>query len=255
MSPKKSPQKIDINSDKEKIFNSMIENSPFMILRNKKDATITYVNKAIENFFGIQKKDVIGKKWLSDISKEQKEEIKNYLKEASEKLTTFQHNVSYTLKNNEQKIIQWITQPLLDDNGNFLGELQAIGIDITDKHFYQKQLTEAQDNLSLFFKQSLDGFFIAETDEPIEWNDKCDKEKSLRLFYHDFKITQVNQAFLNQYNAKEKDIIGLAPADFFVHNYNYGLEICKKILDSGYITLVTDERKFDGTPICIEAQY
>lgn len=243
------------SKDSDFIFRLMVDDSPFLILSNKKDATITFINKAIEKFFDIDRKNIIGKKWLSKISHEQKEEIKKNLIDASTSLKSFKYNVSYKLKNNEEKIVDWINIPIIDENGQFTGEFQAIGIDITDKYYVQNQLEEALNYLSLFFNQSLDGFFIMETDEPIEWNDQCNKEKSLRNFYHNFKITKVNKAFLVQYSAKENDIVGLSPADFFVHNYKYGLDVCEKILNSGSITLITDERKFNGEQIWIEAQY
>lgn len=246
---------VENNSNTLDLFNLMIENSPILILRDKVDATITYINKSVEKFFNVDRKDIIGKKWLSDISQKQKEGIKKKLKEAAENLTSFQHTVSYKLKNDETKFIKWITTPLVDDEGKFLNEFQAFGIDVTDKKYYQEQLGQTQEYLSLFFKQSLYGFFIMEADEPIEWSDNCNKENSLRKFYHNLKLTKVNKAFLDQYNAKENEVVGLSPADFFVHNYNYGLEVCKKILDAEYITLITDERKFNGKQMWVEAQY
>ncbi len=243
------------NSNFSDLFIQMVENSPLLILRDKPDATITYVNKAVEKFFSIDRKDLIGKKWLSTISQKQKDEIKRNLQESAKNLVSFQNTVSYKLKNDETKLIKWISSPIINEEGKFSGEFQALGIDVTDKQYYQDQLIQAQEYLSLFFKQSLYGFFIMEADEPIEWSESCNKENSLRKFYHNLKLTKVNKAFLDQYLAKEEQMLGLSPADFFVHNYNYGLEICKKILDSEFITLVTDERKFNGEQIWIEAQY
>lgn len=255
MPQKKSQSKKELNIKNSSIENLMIENSPFLILRDKTDATITYINKSIEKFFDIKREDIIGKKWLSEISNSQKKEVLKNLSNAAKNGEPFKHTVSYKLKNGEAKIIDWFTTPLKDDDGNFIGEFEAFGIDTTDKYKIQNQLEKAEEQLELFFKQSLDGFFIMEADEPIEWSDTCNKEKSLRMFYHNFRVKKVNKAFLDQYSAKEEQMLGLSPADFFVHNYNYGIDVCKIILDKGYANIITDERRFTGEQMWIEAQY
>jgi len=109
--------------------------------------------------------------------------------------------------------------------------------------------------LEVFFKQSLDGFFFMDIDTPIEWNDSVDKEEALKKFYTEQKVTKVNKAFLDQYGAKEEDIMGISPADFFLHNPQHGLEVCREILNLGHTTIITDERKIDGTQIWVEGNY
>lgn len=109
--------------------------------------------------------------------------------------------------------------------------------------------------LEAFFKQSLDGFFFMALESPINWEDKANKDESFHQFFYKQKITKVNQAFLDQYGAQEKDIIGLTPADFFIHDVAQGIEVCKKILNNGNGTFITDERKFDGTQMWVEANY
>ncbi|MDP2037144.1 MAG: PAS domain S-box protein [Ignavibacteria bacterium] len=109
--------------------------------------------------------------------------------------------------------------------------------------------------LEVFFKQSLDGFFFMDIATPIDWNDSIDKEKALKRFYTEQKVTKVNKAFLDQYGANEKDIMGISPADFFHHNPQHGLDVCREILILGHTTIITDERKIDGTQIWIEGNY
>ncbi|KAF0152298.1 MAG: pas/pac sensor protein [Ignavibacteria bacterium] len=109
--------------------------------------------------------------------------------------------------------------------------------------------------LEAFFKQSLDGFFFMALDFPINWDDKSRKDEAFHKFFYEQRITKVNQAFLDQYLAEEKDIIGLSPADFFVHDLTQGIEACKKILDLGQATIITEERRLDGTEMLVEAEY
>lgn len=109
--------------------------------------------------------------------------------------------------------------------------------------------------LEAFLTQSLDGFFFMEMTKPLDWEKSTNKDQALHQFYYDQKVTRVNQAFLDQYEAKESEIIGLSPADFFIHNPEQGLEISKQILELGHTTIVTDERKINGSQIWIEGNY
>lgn len=109
--------------------------------------------------------------------------------------------------------------------------------------------------LDAFFKQSLDGFFFMALEFPINWEDKANKDDSFHQFFYKQKVTKANQAFLDQYGAQEKDIIGLTPSDFFIHDIAQGIELCKKILINGNGTFITEERKLDGTKIWVEANY
>ncbi|MEW6652970.1 MAG: PAS domain-containing sensor histidine kinase [Bacteroidota bacterium] len=109
--------------------------------------------------------------------------------------------------------------------------------------------------LEAFFKQSLDGFFFMALDTPINWEDKSKKDEAFHKFFYEQRITKANQAFLDQYLAQENDIIGLTPADFFVHDLTQGIDVCKKILDLGQTTIITEERKLDGTQMLVEAEY
>lgn len=109
--------------------------------------------------------------------------------------------------------------------------------------------------LGAFFKQSLDGFFFMALDTPIIWDKKSKNDETFHKFFYEQKITKVNKTFIDQYRAEEKDIIGLTPADFFLHDLPQGIEVCKNILDVGQATIVTDERRLDGSQIWVEANY
>lgn len=112
-----------------------------------------------------------------------------------------------------------------------------------------------QQKLDAFFSQSLIGFFFMLLDEPVEWNDKIDKEKALDYIFANQRITKINKAMLDQYGAKEKDFIGLTPNDFFKHDIEQGRKTWKDFFNNGHLKVETDERRFNGEKMLIEGDY
>ncbi|MFH1693865.1 MAG: PAS domain S-box protein, partial [Bacillota bacterium] len=62
--------------------------------------------------------------------------------------------------------------------------------DITESIIVNKELEESEQRLSLFFNQSLTGFFIIEIEEPIYWNDEVNKEEVLDYIFRHQKCTR-----------------------------------------------------------------
>jgi len=109
--------------------------------------------------------------------------------------------------------------------------------------------------LELFFSQSLDGFFFMMLDEPIRWDDTVDKESVLDYVFEHQRITKINDAMLGHYGATLDQFLGLKPADLFAHDLEHGRDLWRRMFDAGRLHVESDERKIDGTPICVEGDY
>ncbi len=118
-----------------------------------------------------------------------------------------------------------------------------------------KELFENQQQLDLFFSQSLYGFFFMMLDEPIAWNDEADKEELLDYAMTHQRISRVNQAMLHQYGAKEEEFTRLTFKDLFVHDPEQGRHILRELFDQGHQHVESREHRLDGTPIIIEGDY
>jgi len=127
--------------------------------------------------------------------------------------------------------------------------------DITERKHAEAALRESQGRLSLFFNQSLDGLFFSMLDAPQEWNDSMDKEKVLDYVLAHQSITEVNDAMLEQYGAVREKFLGRTASDFFAHALEQGRQFRRNLFDAGHLTVETEERKDDGTPIWIEGDY
>lgn len=141
-----------------------------------------------------------------------------------------------------------------DGNGVPVSVL-GVGRDITEHRLLMKQLIESEERLSLFFSQSLVGFFFMMLDEPITWNDSIDKEKALDYAFDHQRVIKANKAILEQYGVTEEQFMGFTPNDFFAHDIKQGRLIWKDLFDNGYQHTDTEERKFNGTVMIIEGDY
>ena len=132
---------------------------------------------------------------------------------------------------------------------------QQLREEIIDRWRTEEALRESQQQLELFFSQSLDGFFFMMLDKPVQWDDTVDKEKVLDYVFASERVTKANDALLAQYGAAREEFIGITLNYFFAHNLNCGREVIEKFLNAGRIHLESESRKFDGTPIWLEGDY
>jgi PAS domain S-box-containing protein len=119
----------------------------------------------------------------------------------------------------------------------------------------QAKLRQSEEELTLFFSQSLSGFFFMMLDEPIVWDESADQSALLDYIMTHQRMTRVNAAMLEQYGASEADFIGLTAADLFAHDLDHGRAIWRGLLDQGRWHVQTREQRLDGTPMIIEGDY
>jgi len=95
---------------------------------------------------------------------------------------------------------------------------QQLREEIIDRWRAEEFLRESQQQLELFFSQSLDGFFFMMLEEPVYWNNAADKEKVLDYVFANARITKANDALIAQYGATREELIGQTVNFFLSHN-------------------------------------
>ncbi|MEG4231848.1 PAS domain S-box protein [Microcoleus sp. Pol11C3] len=119
----------------------------------------------------------------------------------------------------------------------------------------EEALRESQEQLELFFSQSLDGFCFMMLDEPVHWDDTVDKEKVLDYIFANGRVTKANDALIAQYGGTREEFIGRTLYSFLSHNLTGGREIIRQFFDAGRIHIENENRKFDGVPFWVEGDY
>ena len=206
------------------------------------------VNKAWEEILGYSTGDLENRSFVEFIHPEDVEATLHALSTLGrqEKVLNFVNR--YRSKNGFYRYIEWRSHPA----GNLI---YVVGRDITQRIEMEAKLKENEARLELFFQQSLSGFFFMMLDEPLEWNNRIDKEKTLDYIFAHQRMTKVNQAMLNQYRLKEEELLGLTPNDMFAHDLEEGRRVWRDFFDQGKLHVDTREQRTDGTQMWIEGDY
>ncbi|MBI5216874.1 MAG: MEDS domain-containing protein [Ignavibacteriae bacterium] len=148
----------------------------------------------------------------------------------------------------------WSLLPVLDPNG-VVTNVVLVLLNVTERIRAEEALGKSAEELRAFFNQSIDGCFFMMVDEPVRWDTTVDKEKALDYIFAHQRITQINDAMLEQYGATREQFLRLSPNDLFKHDIAYGRKLWRQFFDAGKIRLESDERKLNGTQMWIEGEY
>ena len=147
--------------------------------------------------------------------------------------------------------IRW--EPVYD-NQEIIGVL-CVATNITKIVENQQELTGATNIFDTFFNHTSDGLFYAEYKQPIDWDHATNKKELLQQMLEEGFVVQVNQAMLDQLNAKKEQLVGQSLKTILDYPFPNVERDFHKILDKKKVTLVTYERTFDGLEVCIEGNY
>ncbi len=111
-------------------YRAIVEDQTELICRFKPDGTLTFVNDAYCRYFGLQRSELIGQKFLPTMPSEDRKLITKNFRSLSQEhpINTYEHRV--ILPSGEIRWQQWSDRALFDELGNFI-ECQAVGRDIT----------------------------------------------------------------------------------------------------------------------------
>ncbi len=132
---------------------------------------------------------------------------------------------------------------------------QQLREEIIDRWRTEEALRESQQQLELFFSQSLDGFFFMMLEESVQWDNTVDQEKVLDHVFANGRVTKANDALIAQYGATRQEFIGLTLNILSSHNLAGGRAVIRKLFEAGRIHIECDNHKFDGTSIWVEGNY
>ena len=248
--------------DVRQFLNSMINNIPGLSFRCRydEDWTMLFMTSAVDPLTGYSAQELIHNEsmcYAKLIHPDDAPLIEKTVAEYAAKDQPWEIKYRVRHKNGEIRWAHERAHALRDSQGN-IEFIDGFILDITDQVVAESELSKHQILLENFFNQSVSGFFFMMLDEPINWKAASDEEQEQLLDYslNHSRMTKVNQAMLDQYDAHEEDFIGLTYAHFFANEeIKHGREVLKVIYDQGRIHTETHEQRLDGTPMIIMGDY
>ena len=223
---------------------------------------IVYCNPAAQKCYGYQAHELIGQKFSKFLPRKFSTEFAQVKKNMllNEYIEPFESQ--RIAKNRKHILVSVAYSPIKDEGSKIIG-ISSVERQITAygkaESKTQAQLEAAlrwsQHQLDAFFTQALDGFFFMMLDEPIQWDERADKEALIDYVFEHQRITRANDAVLQQYHTTREQFIGLTPKDFFRHNIAEGKKVWRKFFDKGRLHIQTDERRVDGSQMWVEGDY
>lgn len=127
-------------------YRAIVEDNPEMIVRFKPNGAITFVNQAYCSYLGVSADQLIGNKLSNVPSDECREIIERQLAANSPEMAPeiSEHCVSH--RTGESRWYRWKTQPIRNDEGQFI-EYQSVGEDITDEKRVEQAALQSEQHL------------------------------------------------------------------------------------------------------------
>ena len=160
--------------ESEESYKNLVESQTQFIHRYLPDTTELFVNQSFVDYFGMNKNEIIGFKWIDLALEEDREYILSSLEEiTSDNPTSYYENQTIDTKG-EKRWVGWINHGFFDENGNAT-HFQSVGQDITERKKAEKDLLQSEGMFRSLFDGSAASIIIhdSENGEIIDGNQKA----------------------------------------------------------------------------------
>ena len=149
---------VSLSKKNESRYQALLEDQTDLISRFKSDGTITYVNQAYSDYFGIPKNVLTGSSWKPTAHNDDLEMIQAKLAELSPQNPVVMVENRIILKNGSVRWAQFINRGFFDETGK-LAEIQSVGRDLSNLHDLQDKLVRFNKEQELMLDNVMVGIF------------------------------------------------------------------------------------------------
>ncbi|HKP70256.1 MAG TPA: PAS domain S-box protein [Pyrinomonadaceae bacterium] len=204
-----------------------------------------FVNHAYTDWFGLDPKNIIQKPLWEVLGQAAFENLKPHIDTAlAGKSEIFETEIDYRLGGT--RYIRASYTPDIRD-GEVRG-LFVLVVDISEERRAREAVRRSEERYRAFIKQSTEGIWRFELDEPIDIT--LPTSEQVRLAYKHGYLAECNDAMAKQYGfAEASDIIGARLADLLVEDDPKNVEFLSAFIESNYHLSEAEshERDADGT--------
>ena len=144
-------------------YRSILEHQSELICRYLRDGTLTFVNDAYCQFFGMTREELIGSDFKNLVPEQDRKQIEDMIDGMTGGMTLFA--VEHRVFKPGGKIgwQMWTNRAVFDDGGNIV-EYQGVGHDITDRVRAEQALKESEIRYRTIFETTTAATMILEED-------------------------------------------------------------------------------------------
>lgn len=173
----------------EALYRGVVEDQDELICRMLPDGTITFVNGAYCDYYGKSRGQLIGKSFRPLVPGGEHHEHEEYISLITpDRPVLNREHRSLDLQGSE-RWLQWTNRGFFDADGNLI-ELQAVGLDITDRKIEEQELVASEELYRTLLRISPDG--ITWTDMDGNVMDASDRTLELHGIESIEKLKRIN---------------------------------------------------------------
>jgi PAS domain S-box-containing protein len=182
----------------EQLYRAIVEDQTEIICRFRPDGTISFVNEAFCRYFGRNRYDVLGSRYLPSIPREDRKKLWTAYGALAPSRPVFHMEFRIEMPDGEIRWLHWTNRAVYDESGALI-EHQGVGRDITERIRSEQQIRESRNMLRSVF----DGI-----------------SDPLIMVREDMTLVMLNRAALRFFGALQyRDLIGAPCLEFFQGRY------------------------------------
>ncbi len=182
----------------EQLYRAIVEDQTEIICRFRPDGTISFVNEAFCRYFGKNRDEVLGVRYLPSIPKEDRRNLWTAYGSLTPHRPVFHMEFRIEMPNCPVRWLHWTNRAVYDESGTLV-EHQGVCRDITERKQSEQQIRESRNMLRSVF----DGI-----------------SDPLIMVREDMTLIMLNRAALRFFGATQyRDMIGSPCLDFFQGRY------------------------------------
>lgn len=142
----------------EERYRAIVNTQMELVCRYTLDRKLTFVNAAYQRYFGRSEEDLIGLDFIEFVAESHRQHVLESIQSMVENIESDIQEYQAFSKTGEIRWQSWSRQCILDEYGNII-EIQAVGLDITERKIAQEALSRANETLGLVIEAANDGFW------------------------------------------------------------------------------------------------
>ena len=176
----------------EERYREVVESQTEMVCRYREDTTLTFVNEAYCRFFGKDRSELLGTRFLTLIPAEGHPAVMATIDRMLDGKQPISHEHEVIRPDGSVGWMQWDDYPIYGQHGELL-ELQGIGKDITERHRAMEELRQSEERFAGVFRGSPVAIAIVRQS--------------------DGRLVEVNPEWEKFFEISRKEAVGMTPVD------------------------------------------